>query len=37
MHNDRLAGRPMELDARDGVIVRLGRSMGLRRRRIGCW
>ncbi len=28
MHNDRLAGRPMELDARDGVIVRLGEKHG---------
>lgn len=29
MHNDRLAGRPMELDARDGVIVRLGEKHGI--------
>lgn len=29
MHNDRLAGRPMELDARDGVIVRLGEKHGV--------
>jgi 2-dehydropantoate 2-reductase len=26
MHADRLAGRPMEIDARNGVIVRLGRK-----------
>ena len=26
---DRLAGRPMELDARNGVIVRLGRKYGI--------
>jgi 2-dehydropantoate 2-reductase len=29
MHADRLAGRPMELDARNGVIVRLGRKHGV--------
>jgi 2-dehydropantoate 2-reductase len=29
MHADRLAGRPMEIDARNGVIVRLGRTHGL--------
>jgi len=29
MHNDRLAGRQMELDARDGVIVRLGEKHGI--------
>ena len=29
LHADRLAGRPMELDARNGVIVRLGRKHGL--------
>jgi 2-dehydropantoate 2-reductase len=29
MHNDRLAGRPLELDARDGVIVRLGEKHGI--------
>lgn len=29
MHSDRLAGRPMELDARDGVIVRLGEKHGV--------
>jgi 2-dehydropantoate 2-reductase len=26
MYADRLAGRPMELDARNGVIVRLGQK-----------
>jgi len=26
MHGDRLAGRPMEIDARNGVIVRLGKK-----------
>jgi 2-dehydropantoate 2-reductase len=26
---DRLAGRPMEIDARNGVIVRLGRKHGI--------
>lgn len=29
IHADRAAGRPMELDARNGVIVRLGRKHGL--------
>ena len=29
MHADRLAGRPMEIDARNGVIVRLGRKHGI--------
>lgn len=29
MHADRLAGRPMELDARNGVIIRLGRQHGI--------
>ena len=29
LHADRLAGRPMELDARNGVIVRLGRKYGI--------
>lgn len=29
MHADRLAGRPMELDARNGVIVRLGAIHGV--------
>lgn len=29
MHADRLAGRPMELDARNGVIIRLGRKHGI--------
>jgi 2-dehydropantoate 2-reductase len=29
MHADRLAGRPMEIDARNGVIVRLGRTHGV--------
>jgi len=29
LHADRLAGRPMELDARNGVIVRLGRRFGI--------
>ena len=29
MHADRLAGRPMELDARNGVIIRLGRTHGI--------
>ena len=26
LHADRLAGRPMEIDARNGVIVRLGQK-----------
>ena len=29
MHADRLAGRPMEIDARNGVVVRLGRQHGI--------
>jgi 2-dehydropantoate 2-reductase len=29
MHADRVAGRPMELDARNGVIVRMGRCHGI--------
>ena len=29
LHADRLAGRPMELDARNGVIIRLGRKHGI--------
>ncbi len=29
MFADRLAGRPMELDARNGVIVRLGQKHGI--------
>jgi 2-dehydropantoate 2-reductase len=29
MHADRLAGRPMEIDARNGVIVRRGRKHGI--------
>jgi 2-dehydropantoate 2-reductase len=29
MHADRLAGRPMEIDARNSVIVRLGRKHGI--------
>ena len=29
LHADRLAGRPMEIDARNGAIVRLGRKHGL--------
>ncbi|HYC72101.1 MAG TPA: 2-dehydropantoate 2-reductase [Opitutaceae bacterium] len=29
LHADRAAGRPMELDARNGVIVRLGRRHGI--------
>lgn len=29
LHADRLAGRPMELDARNGVIVRLGKKHGI--------
>ena len=29
MHADRVAGRPMEYDARNGVIVRLGRKHGI--------
>jgi 2-dehydropantoate 2-reductase len=29
MHADRLAGRPMELDERNGVIVRLGQKHGI--------
>lgn len=29
MHADRLAGRPMEVDERNGVVVRLGRKHGI--------
>jgi 2-dehydropantoate 2-reductase len=29
LHADRLAGRPMEIEARNGVIVRLGRKHGI--------
>ena len=29
LHADRIAGRPMETDARNGVIVRLGRNHGI--------
>jgi 2-dehydropantoate 2-reductase len=29
MHADRLAGRPMEIEERNGVIVRLGRTHGI--------
>jgi 2-dehydropantoate 2-reductase len=29
IHADRIAGRPMEVDARNGVIVRLGRKHGI--------
>lgn len=29
MHADRMAGRPMEIDARNGAIVRLGRKHGI--------
>jgi 2-dehydropantoate 2-reductase len=29
LHADKAAGRPMELDARNGVIVRLGRQFGI--------
>lgn len=29
LHADRMAGRPMEIDARNGVIVRLGRRHGI--------
>jgi 2-dehydropantoate 2-reductase len=29
LHADRLAGRPMEIDARNGVIVRLGQKHGI--------
>jgi 2-dehydropantoate 2-reductase len=29
LHADRQAGRPMEIDARNGVIVRLGRKHGI--------
>ena len=29
LHADRIAGRPMEVDARNGVIVRLGRRHGI--------
>ncbi len=29
LHADRLAGRPMEIDARNGVIVRLGKRHGV--------
>lgn len=29
LHADRLAGRPMEIDARNGVIVRIGKKHGI--------
>ena len=29
LHADRLAGRPMEIDARNGAIVRFGRRHGI--------
>jgi 2-dehydropantoate 2-reductase len=29
LHADRLAGRPMEIDARNGAIVRFGRKHGI--------
>ena len=29
MHADRIAGRPMEIDTRNGVVVRLGRKHGI--------
>lgn len=29
IHADRIAGRPMEIDARNGIIVRLGRKHGI--------
>jgi len=29
MHADRIAGRPMEIEARNGVIIRLGRKHGI--------
>ena len=29
LHADRIAGRPMEIDARNGVIVRLGKTHGI--------
>jgi 2-dehydropantoate 2-reductase len=29
LHADRLAGRPMEIDARNGVIVRKGAAHGI--------
>jgi 2-dehydropantoate 2-reductase len=29
LHADRIAGRPMEIDARNGVIVRLGKKHGI--------
>ena len=29
LHADRLAGRPMEIDARNGVIMRLGQKHGI--------
>lgn len=29
MHADRLAGRPMEIDARNGAVVRIGRQHGI--------
>jgi 2-dehydropantoate 2-reductase len=29
MHADRIAGRPMEIEARNGVIVRVGRKHGI--------
>ena len=29
MHADRIAGRPLELDARNGAVVRFGRKHGI--------
>jgi 2-dehydropantoate 2-reductase len=29
MHADRLAGRPMELEERNGIVVKLGRKHGI--------
>jgi 2-dehydropantoate 2-reductase len=29
LHADRLAGRPMEVDARNGVVVRFGKKHGV--------
>jgi 2-dehydropantoate 2-reductase len=29
LHADRMAGRPMEIDARHGIIVRLGEQHGI--------
>ena len=29
LHADRLAGRPMEIDARNGAVVRIGQKHGI--------